>query len=340
MRYFFPVVVALFVSTAHGHHSRSAFDLDDTITIDGTVTEVGWTNPHYYLAVREDSSGEIRQWTFEGHSIPGLVRNGWSRNTLAVGSRVSVLANPNRDHGVRFGLLNSATRRDGKTFHSFRPTDEILNAPKPPLEPSVDFSGTWKLIRSLRSNLVGGFEPPSDWPLTDSARGELVNFDINDAPSLNCEPRGVPRMLNWPYSQKWQHEENGVRVEIEHAPEVRRFYTSQVEPLPESEYDLGQARIMHRDNKVLVVKTSGFSPKFWGLTRGVNSGAAKEIIERYELIDNGYRMKLTVTMDDPVYLLEPVEETLYYAKVHDFEFAQEPDCDVVAARRHLEFEDG
>lgn len=325
---------------ATAHHSRSAFNLDETVSVDGVVTEVGWTNPHYYLALREESTGQSLKWTFEGHSIPGLVRNGWSKDTLTVGSRVAVVANPNQDPEVLFGLLNHVTRRDGKTFYSFRPTDEILSQARPPLEPSTDFTGTWRLIRSLRSNLVGGFEPPSDWPLTASAQGALADFDINDDPSLNCEPRGVPRMLSWPYSQKWLADGDDVYVTIEHAIETRRFHADQNARLPESIHDLGQSRIISRSDGELVVETSGFTPKFWGLTRGVSSGADKVVTERYRLVEDGYRMELTVTMEDPLAITEPVTDTIHYAKVADFDFAEEPPCDVRSARRHLEFEDG
>lgn len=332
------MALALLPLVSQAHHSRSAFNLDETVVVEGTVTEVGWTNPHYYLAVRSDNSGQSELWTFEGHSIPGLVRNGWRKDTLEVGSRVSVVANPNQAPSVKFGLINHVTRRDGKTFHSFRPTDEILNTPKPPLEPSTDFTGTWRVIRSLRANLVGGFEPPSDWPLTDTGKREVAKFDINDDPSLDCEPRGNPRMLNWPYSQKWQSQGENLFITIEHAVETRTLFGSATDLLPPETYNLGQSRIMSRSDKELLVESRGFAAKRWGLTRGLSSGPEKIVTERYELVEDGYRLKLEVTIEDPLAITEPVTDTIYYAKVHDFEFAEEPPCDVASARRHLEFE--
>lgn len=326
------------VMNAHGHHSRSAFDLSKTVVVDGVVTEVGWTNPHYYLSVRDESSGEPVTWTFEGHSIPGLVRNGWRRDTMTAGSRVSVTANPNTQAGVLFGLINHVTRQDGKTFYSFRPTDEMLVQPQAPLLPSTDFSGTWRLIRSLRSNLVGGFEPPVQWPLTEHARAEVARFDLRNDPSLNCEPRGLPRMLSWPYSQRWHTEGDDFAISLEHATETRRLVADPQVVLPPATDDLGQARILSRGPDELIVETKGFSPKLWGLTRGVSSGEGKVLTEHYRLVEEGFRLELTVTMVDPLALTAPVVETLNYAKVRDFEFAEEPPCDVRTARRHLEFE--
>ena len=140
------VLVATHPGMISAHHSRSAFDLDSAVFIEGMVTEVGWTNPHYYLTVtaREDDA----EWVFEGHSIPGLVRNGWSRSTLTVGSQVRIAAKPNRKEDIKFALLDHVTRTDGKTFYSFRPTDEQRAMQPPPLLPSTDLSGTWRIIRS------------------------------------------------------------------------------------------------------------------------------------------------------------------------------------------------
>ena len=55
-------------------------------------------------------------------------------------------------------------------------------------------------------------------------------------------------------------------------------------------------------------------------------------------LEDGYRLRLTYTVTDPALLEEPVSETLHYARVHDFEFADEPPCDVATARRHLDYE--
>ncbi len=61
------------VGSALAHHSRAPFLLDETMQVEGVVTEVNWGNPHLYLevSVLSDQGGE-HLWTFEGHSVPGL----------------------------------------------------------------------------------------------------------------------------------------------------------------------------------------------------------------------------------------------------------------------------
>jgi hypothetical protein len=87
------VVVALYPTAATlGHHSFSAeFDRDRPIKVTGTVTKVEWTNPHarIYLDVTEDD-GKVVHWDFELGPPNGLMRQGWSRNSLRQGHVVTI----------------------------------------------------------------------------------------------------------------------------------------------------------------------------------------------------------------------------------------------------------
>jgi DNA/RNA endonuclease YhcR with UshA esterase domain len=74
------------------HHSFSAeYDRSKPITVKGTVTKVEWMNPHarFYVDVKDDS-GAVTNWEFELGSPNGLMREGWSRNSLKEGDVVTV----------------------------------------------------------------------------------------------------------------------------------------------------------------------------------------------------------------------------------------------------------
>lgn len=74
------------------HHSFAAeFDRDRTITVTGTVDRLEWTNPHARLYVNgRDETGKTQLWDFELGPPNGLMRNGWSRNSLKNGHKVTV----------------------------------------------------------------------------------------------------------------------------------------------------------------------------------------------------------------------------------------------------------
>ena len=85
--------------SASAHHSFAAeFDADQPIDLTGFVTKVEWTNPHtfFYIDV-EDESGDYSNWAIELGSPNGLMRRGWTRNSLQIGDEVSVAGSRARD---------------------------------------------------------------------------------------------------------------------------------------------------------------------------------------------------------------------------------------------------
>ena len=75
------------------HHSFSAeFDANKPFKLTGVVTKIEWQNPHtlFYLDVTDDATKKVTNWAFEMGSPNGLMRNGWTRNTLKIGDVVYV----------------------------------------------------------------------------------------------------------------------------------------------------------------------------------------------------------------------------------------------------------
>ena len=82
------------------HHSFSAeFDAARPFKLTGVVTKVEWQNPHtiFYLDVTDDRTKKVTNWGFEMGSPNGLMRNGWTRNTLKIGDVVAVEGSLARD---------------------------------------------------------------------------------------------------------------------------------------------------------------------------------------------------------------------------------------------------
>jgi hypothetical protein len=100
-----------------GHHSFAAeYDGARPMALKGTVTKVEWTNPHvrFYIDV-QDASGKVENWNFEMASPNVLTRNGWRKNTLKIGSTITVGGFLAR-HGERMAIAESFTGADGKTL--------------------------------------------------------------------------------------------------------------------------------------------------------------------------------------------------------------------------------
>ena len=75
------------------HHSFAAeFDAAKPFTLTGKVTKVEWMNPHsfFYIDVIDEQTKAVTNWAMELGSPNGLMRAGWTRNTLKVGDEVTV----------------------------------------------------------------------------------------------------------------------------------------------------------------------------------------------------------------------------------------------------------
>ena len=80
-------------ASVSAHHSFSAeFDATKTFKMTGTVTKVEWMNPHtfFYIDVVDDKTKKVTNWAMEMGSPNGLMRQGWSRNSMKAGDVVTV----------------------------------------------------------------------------------------------------------------------------------------------------------------------------------------------------------------------------------------------------------
>jgi Family of unknown function (DUF6152) len=100
---------------ALAHHSFAAeYDNNKSVKLTGTVTKVEWQNPHarFYIDVKDDS-GKVTNWELELGSPNGLMRRGWTRNSLKVGDVVSVNGYQAKD-GTSLANARSVNLADGR----------------------------------------------------------------------------------------------------------------------------------------------------------------------------------------------------------------------------------
>jgi len=98
------------------HHSFAAeFDANKPIKLTGSVTKIEWMNPHtyFYIDVKDETSGKTENWGLEMGSPNGLMRQGWTRNSMKIGDMVTVEGSRAKD-GSLIGNARSVMLSSGQ----------------------------------------------------------------------------------------------------------------------------------------------------------------------------------------------------------------------------------
>jgi len=123
-------VSALIAAPTLAHHSFAMFDQRKIVTLDGTVTEFQWTNPHAFIEIDVPTAGKLVHWSIELNSPNNLRRQGWTRTALKAGDKVSLRMNPLRDEKPG-GLFLDVTLANGKVLDSGLPKNGTpVNVPR------------------------------------------------------------------------------------------------------------------------------------------------------------------------------------------------------------------
>jgi Family of unknown function (DUF6152) len=302
------LAASLAVAPAWAHHSAAIFDTHAVVAFEGTVTKFSWTNPHAYIHVRTtDEHGEPVDWEIETDATPILTRSGWTPDSLAVGEKVWVRANPDRDAQRKHALLVSITTETGSTL---APRSYFLRqSGNEAIAGAKSLAGVWELGFA---DYGGFYEAWAAVPLTEKGLAAKAAYDLRtDSPEAQCIPMATPGVLVAPYLNEIVLGDDTILIRNERYNLERVVHMDQ-HTHPENGERTNQGHsIGWWEDGVLVVDTRYFADhRSQILGSGVPSSAAKHVIERFALSDDGTRIEISFVLEDPEYLREPFAGTV------------------------------
>ena len=108
------IVFAVAVPAA-AHHSHALYEPQTQITLEGTVKEFQWVNPHSWLyLIVTNEAGEEEEWALEARAPFRLAEQGWSRDAIQPGDKITATVKPLRRG--RGGLLGIVRTEDGREY--------------------------------------------------------------------------------------------------------------------------------------------------------------------------------------------------------------------------------
>ena len=106
---FFAGGILMVCGSMFAHHGTGiSYDMENSVTLTGTVTEFVWANPHCYLSFDvKDEKGNPVHWAGEMNSPGVLKQGGLSRTTFKAGDQITIAVHPSKG-GTSVGVVDSS----------------------------------------------------------------------------------------------------------------------------------------------------------------------------------------------------------------------------------------
>ncbi|MGI9205347.1 MAG: DUF6152 family protein [Woeseiaceae bacterium] len=318
MRFKLLVLCLVWPTLAFTHHSISAiYDLSEVRSLQGTITNVRWINPHVRVTLETTTDdGATELWDLEASAINMLQRAGVSRDVLEVGSKITARG-PTARHGRKAMIAAVIDLPDGQSVTIFAPIAAAVGLIESSGVPDSaagyvaarnsgatgrdDLFRVWTLKEKANVSAIA-----NGYPLTEEALAAIRNYDpITDDPALLCEPPGVPVILDTPFPLAFVRQGNNIEMQYEEWDGRRTIHMGPINiPANVEPTQMGYS-VGHFANGSLTIETQNVAYPFFDDT-GTPQSPESRIVERYSLISDSSEIVWRATITDPQNFREPV----------------------------------
>jgi len=317
---FFGILSLPIVSSAH-HAIAGNYDSQTVVEVEGEITSILMRNPHPQIAMRVTTeNGEVQDWQMATTALSNMRRWQIDPDFIQVGDTIRAAGNPSIR--VEYGLyISNLLTADGEevllggnvqpiwTDHTIEMSASRRAGLGDTSSPELGIFRVWSTVDNIPMLMPRniGRTPAGRANLTEAALVAVDDFDwVRDNPLKNCAEKGMPLIMEAPYPFEFLQDGENI---LWHNEEFDTYRTIHMSPNASTDGQLnsllGYSLGYWEDEFTLVVNTSHVN---WGNFdgQGVPASTQLESIERFELSRQGDRLDYSITISDPVYLIEPM----------------------------------
>lgn len=336
-RLFILCLVGLPVAGNAHHAIAGNYDSATIIELEGEVTDVLWRNPHVQMSLRViGEDGEAQDWEMATTALSNMRRWQIDPSFIEVGDTVRVAGNPaiRIEHGLYVTNVMTTEGEEVLLGGRVQPrwTDETIEmsesrraAVGDTSAPELGIFRIWSTPDTIPM-LV-----PRDLGRTAEGRANLTEAALQavdafvwarDNPLQNCTPKGMPLIMEAPYP--FEMLQDGENI-VWHNEEYDTYRTIHMDPDASAQGQtpslLGYSIGRWEDQRTLVVTTTHMG---WGHLdgQGIPLSTAAEAVERFRVSEAGDRLDYSMTVTDPVNLIEPVTFSKHWVWYPDAEVGE------------------
>ena len=316
---------------ALAHHSASAFDTRQEVTVTGTVTQYRFANPHVYLTVQvKKDDGSVATMEVEAGAASVLNGLGFNKESVKVGETVTITGNPGRREPAKLLLGKDLYKRDGSyvplNISSRSVYDAKVNAT------ATSIAGTWF---PPRTEFFGFMGAAGKWPLTERGRAAVKSVDPKATTQKDCIPLGAPALMFYPVASTIEVQKDRVLLKVDWMDTERTVWLDGRAHPPATQTFLHGHSVGRWEGKTLVVETTNFRDHAMGTSASLPASSQKKLTERFTVGEDGKTLVYSGTIEDPVYLTQPMQWSGKWEYRPGMPHSNQK-CDVEVARRFLQ----
>jgi hypothetical protein len=327
------LVVAAALTTASpslAHHSAAAFDTQQEAKATGTITKYEFRNPHIYITLQvKKADGSTAPLEVEAGAASVLNGVGFTKGAIKVGDVVTIVGNPARRNPEALMLGRDLYKTDG-TYLPLNIASRSVYAGRN--EVATTIAGTWFSPFPEFTRFMGG---TARWPVTEAAKAAMAKAGPTTTTQKDCVPIGAPALMFYPVANTITVQRDRVVMKVDWMDSERVIFLDGRSHPPATQTSLLGHSVGRWEGDTLVVETTNFAEHPNGLSNSLPSSSQKKLTERFTLTPDKKGLAYSGVVEDPVYLMRPVEWSGTWQYRPNMPHSNEK-CNVGVARKFLE----